>query len=118
MAKNISLLNTLSSQIQEAQHIPNRRYLKKITLGNIMNRSAPNEDKEKTLKAARGKNTGHIQRTKIRNNEAIRQWSNFFKVWTKRNNKARIPYPAKLSNKNEGKIETLFKHTKAKRAHH
>lgn len=75
--------------------------------------SSPNEDKEKTVKAARGKNTGHIQRTQdkadrrlVRNNEAIRQWSNFFKVQIERNNQARIPQPAKISFKIEGKIET------------
>lgn len=88
-------------------------------------------DKEKTLKAARGKNTCHIDKTHIRmtdgllvkNNEAIRQRSNIFRMWIKgtvkhkkqiiqrRNNcQPIILHPAKISFKNGD----IFKHTKAK----
>lgn len=50
----------------------------------------------------------------VRNNEAIRQGNNFFEVQIKRNNKARIPYPAKISIKNEGKIDSFLNKQKLK----
>lgn len=89
-------------------------------------------DKEKTLKAARGKNTGHVDKTHIlvrmtgrllvRNNEAIRQWRNIFRKWIhgtvkhekqmirqRKNSQSIILYPAKISTK----TGDIFKHTKA-----
>lgn len=63
---------------------------------------------------------GHGQKTQdeddtllVRNNEAVKPWSNFFRVQIKstkknRNFKPRFSYQAKIPIKNEGKIEIFL----------
>lgn len=59
-----SLMKTIKGEIQEAHRTPHISSIKKTTLRNIIIKQLKTNDKEKILKADKGKNTCYIQKSK------------------------------------------------------
>ena len=102
-------------QVQEAQTVPNRLYLKRPTLRHIINKMTRLKDKERTLKAAREKHVVTYKGAPIRLSsdfssetfQARRKWCEIFKVMKSKDLQSRLLYPAKLSFKIEEEIKSF-----------
>ena len=102
-------------QVQEAQTVPNRLYLKRPTLRHIINKMTRLKDKERTLKAAREKHVVTYKGAPIRLSsdfssetfQARRKWCEIFKVMKSKDLQSRLLYPARLSFKIKGEIRSF-----------
>ena len=105
---NIPNLKDTGFKIQEAQRAP-----KRPTPRHIIIKMAKVSDKERILKAARGKQNVTYKGTPIRISadfstetlQARREWKEIFKVLNGKNMQPRILYPARISFKIEGEIK-------------
>ena len=100
-------------EVQEAQRVPKELDPKRSTPRNIIIKLPKIKDKERILKAARGKETVTYKGVPIRlladlskeTLQARRAWKEVFKVIKGKYLHPRLPYPAKLSFGMEGQIK-------------
>ena len=108
MAKEIDL-----QKVQEAQRVPKKSDPRKHTLRHIIITLPKIKDKERTLKAAREKETVTYKGIPIRLSadfsketlQARRGWKEVFKVMKGKDLYPRLLYPAKLSFRVEGQTK-------------
>ena len=106
MAKDIDI------QVQEAQRVTNKLDPKRTIPRNIIIKMLKVEDKERILKAARGKQlptkefpirlSADFSKETL---QARRDWQEVFKVTKSKDLHPRLLYPAKLSFRMEGQIK-------------
>uniref|UniRef100_A0ABI7VTQ4 L1 transposable element RRM domain-containing protein n=1 Tax=Felis catus TaxID=9685 RepID=A0ABI7VTQ4_FELCA len=102
-------------EIQEAQRTPFRRNVNRSSARHIIVKLAKYKDKEKTLKAARGKRALTYKGRPIRlvtdlsfeTWQARKNWHEIFRVLDRKNMQPRILYPASLSFRIEGEIKVF-----------
>uniref|UniRef100_A0ABI7W6C3 L1 transposable element RRM domain-containing protein n=2 Tax=Felis catus TaxID=9685 RepID=A0ABI7W6C3_FELCA len=102
-------------EIQEAQRTPFRRNLNRFSARHIIVKLAKYKDKEKILKAARGKRALTYKGRPIRlvtdlsfeTWQARKNWHEIFRVLDRKNMQPRILYPASLSFRIEGEIKVF-----------
>ena len=100
-------------EVQEAQRVPKKWDPRKHTLRHIIITLQKIKDKERILKAARGKETVTYKGVPIRLSadfsketlQARRDWKEVFKVMKGKDLHPRLLYPAKLSFRMEGQIK-------------
>ena len=106
MAKEIDL------QVQEAQKVPNKLYPKRTTPRHII-KMPKVKDKERNLKAARGKQRVTYKGVPIRLSadfskeslQARKGWQEVFKVMKSRDIQPTLVYPEKLAFRMEGQLK-------------
>ena len=109
----LNLGKELEMQVQEAQRIPNKLDPKRTTPRHIMIKMPKVKDKERILKAARGKQRVTYKGFPIRLSAdfskqtlwARRDRQEVFKVMKHKDLQPRLLYPAKLSLRIEGRIK-------------
>ena len=102
-----------SQEVQEAQRVPKKLDTRKHTARHIIIRLAKIKDKERILKAARGKETVTYKGVPIRLSadfsketlQARRGWKEVFKIMRGKDLHPRLLYPAKLSFRKGGQIK-------------
>ena len=110
-----NLVKKMDIQVQEAQRVPKKLDPKRTTPRHIMIKVPKIKDKDRTLQAARRKETVTYEGVLIRLSavfsketlRARRGWKGVFKVMKSKDLHPRLLYPAKLSFIMEGKI-TFF----------
>ena len=109
-------------EVQEAQRMPKKLYPRKHTARHIIITLLKITVKERTLKAAREKETVTYKGVPIRllpdfskeTLQARRGWKEVFKVMKGKDLHARLLYPAKLSFRMEGQIKCFSDKIKLK----
>ena len=104
------------TQVQETQSVPNTINPKRNTSRHIVIKLTKIKHKEQTLKAAREKqqithNGIPIRITadlSIETLQARRKWQDILKVMKEKNLQPRLLYPARISFKYEGEIESFI----------
>ena len=107
------LAKEIDIKIQEAQRVPNKLDPRRNTPRHIIIKLLKIKDKERILKAARGKERVTNKRVPIRLSadfsreilQARRDWKEVFEVMKGKDLHPRLLYPAKLSFRTEGKIK-------------
>ena len=110
-------------EIQEVQRVPKKLYPRKHTPRHIIITLPKIKDKERTLKAERGKETVTYKGVPIRLSadfsketlQARRGWKEVFKVMKGKDLHPRLLYPAKLSLRMEGQIKCFPDKVKLKK---
>ena len=100
-------------EVQEAQRIPKKLDLKRNTPKHIIIKLPKFKDKERILKAARGKETVTYKGVPLRLSvdfsketlQARRDWEEVFQVMKGKDLHPRLLYPAKLSFRMDGQIK-------------
>ena len=100
-------------EVQEAQRVPKKFDSRRNTPRHIITTLAKIKDKERSLKAARGKETVTYKGVPIRQSadfskktfQARRGWKEVFEVMKDKDLHPRLLYPAKLSFRMEGQIK-------------
>ena len=114
MKENFSnLAKEMDIQFQEAQSVPNKLDPKRNTPTHIIIKMTKLTDKERILKAARGKERVTYKGMPIRlsadfsreTSQARRDWKEVFEVMKGKNLHPRILYPSKLSFRMEGQVK-------------
>ena len=108
MAKEIHF-----QEVEEAQRVPKKLDPKRNTPRHIISKLQKIKDKEKILKAAKGKETVTYKGVPIRLSgdfsketlQARRDWQEVFQVMKGKDLHPRLLYPAKLSLRMEGQIK-------------
>ena len=108
-----SLVKELDMQVQEAKRVPKTLDLRKNTPRHIIMTLPKMKDKERILKAARGKERLTHKGVPIRLSadfsketiQARRDWLEVFKVMKGKDLHPRLLYPAKLSFRMKGQIK-------------
>ena len=105
------------TQIQETQRVPSKRNPKRPTARHIIIKMAKFQDKERILKAARGKKKKEVTYKgatirlaadfSMETLQARREWQKIFQVMRNRGLQPRLLYPARLSIKIEGQIRSF-----------
>ena len=105
------------THIQETQRVPIKRNPKRPTAGHIIIKMAKFQDKERILKAARGKKKKEVTYKgatirlaadfSMETLQARREWQKIFQVMKTRGLQPRLLYPARLSIKIEGQIKSF-----------
>ena len=109
-------------EVQEAQRVPKKLDPKRNTARNIIITLPKVKDKERILKAARGKERVTYKGVPIRLSadfsketlQETRRWKEVFKVMKGKNLHPRLLYPAKLSFRMEGQIKCFPDRVKLK----
>ena len=109
------LMREKVTQIQETQGVPSKRNTKRPTARHIIIKMAKLKDKERILKAARGKQEVTYKGAPIRLAtdfsmemlQARRERQKIFQVMRTRGLQPRLLYPARLSIKMEGQISSF-----------
>ena len=112
MAKEIDF-----QEVQEAQRVPKKLDPRKHTPRHIIITLVKIKDKERILKAARGKQTVTYKGVPIRlsadfSKETLQErrgWKEVFQVMKGKDLHPRLLYPAKLSFRMEGQIKCFFR---------
>ena len=107
-----NLMREKVTQIQESQRVPIKRNPKRPTARHFIIKVAKFQDKERILKAARGRKEVTYKGTPIRlatdfsveTLQARREWQKILQVKRTRGLQPRLLYPARLSIKIEGQI--------------
>ena len=118
MAKEIDF-----QEVQEAQRVPRKLDLRKHTPRHIIITLHKMKDKERTLKAARGKERVTYKGVPIRLSadlsketlQARRGWKEVFQLMKGKDLRPRLLYPAKLSFRMEGQIKCFSDKVKLKK---
>ena len=113
-------------EVQEAQRVPEKLYPRKHTWSHIIITLPKIKDKEKILKAARGKEIVTYKGVSIRLSadfsketlQARRGWNEVFEVMKGKDLHPRLLYPAKLSFRIEGQIKYFSDKVKLRVHHH
>ena len=108
-----NLVKKMDIQVQEAQRVPKKLDPKRTTPRHIMIKVPKIQDKDRTLQAARRKETVTYEGVLIRLSavfsketlRARRGWKGVFKVMKSKDLHPRLLYPAKLSLRMEGQIK-------------
>ena len=103
----------IATEVQEAQRVPYSINPRRNTLRHIVIKLTKIKDKEKLLKATR--KNDNIQGTPIRLTadlsaetlQARRDWQDIFKVMKGKNLQTRLLYPARISFRFNGEIQTF-----------
>ena len=103
------------TQIQETQRVPSKRNPKRPTARHITIKMAKFQDKERILKAAGEKKEVTYKGAPIRLAsdfsmemlQATRQWQKIFQVMRTRGLQPRLLYPARISIKIKGQIQSF-----------
>ena len=109
-------------EVQEAQRVPKKLDTKRNTPRHIIITLAKMKDKERILKAARGKETVAYKEVPIglsadfskETLQARRGWKEVFEVMKSKDLQPRLFYPAKLSFRMEGQIKCFSDKVKLK----
>ena len=110
-----NLMREKVTQIQESQRVPRKGNPKRPTARHVIIKMAKFQDKERILKAARGKKEVIYKGALIRlaadfSKEMLqvrREWQKIFQVMRTRGLKSRLLYPARLLTKIEGQIKSF-----------
>lgn len=110
-----SLRKDTDIQIQEAQRTPSRHDPKRSSPRHIVITLSKVKDKERILKAARGKRQVTYKGTPVRLTadfsaetlQARREWNDVFRVLKGKNYQPRILYPARLTFRHEGEVRSF-----------
>ena len=110
-----NLVKELDIQVQETQSIPNKLDPKRNTQRHIIIKLPKIKDKERILKAARGRERVTYKGVPIRLStdfsketlQARRGWQEVFQVMKGKDLHPRLLYPAKLAFRMEGQIKCL-----------
>ena len=110
-----NVLGEKVTQIQESQRVPSKNNPKRPTARHIIIKMAKFQDKERILKAAREKQEVTYKGAPIRLTadfsmetlQARREWQKIFQVIRTRGRQPRLLYPARLSIKTEGQINSF-----------
>ena len=114
IAENFTKLGKeIVSQTMESHRTPNRRDPRRTTPRHIIIKMTKIKDKDRVLKAARGRNKVTYKGKPIRLSsdfsketlQARREWHGIFNAKKKKGLESRILYPARLSFKYEGGIK-------------
>ena len=105
----------IATQVQEVQRVPGRINLRRNMPRHIVIKLAKIKDKEKLLKAERGKRQITYKGTPIRLTadfsaetlQARREWHDIFKVMKGKNLQPRLLYPARISFRFDGGIKSF-----------
>ena len=105
----------IATQVQEAQRVPGRINPRRNMPRHILIKLAKLKDKEKLLKAARGKRQITYKGTPIRLTadfsaetlQAKREWHDTFKVMKGKNLQPRLLYPARIPFRFDGEIKSF-----------
>ena len=116
------LVKEIDMQVQEAQRVPNKMDTNRPTKRHTIIKMPKVKDKERILKAARGKETVTYKGVPIRLSadfsketlQARRGWQEVFKVMKGKDLHPRLLYPAKLSFRMEGQIKCFSEKAKLK----
>ena len=119
-------MKDIDTQVQEELRVPNKMDSKSPASRHIIIKMPKVKDKERILKAAREKQVVTYRRVPIRLSvdfsketlQARRDWQEIFKVMKSRNLQPRLLYPAKLSFRIEGQIQSFPDKKKTKGVHH
>ena len=119
-------MKKIDMQIQEAQRVPNKMDIKRPTPRHIIIKMPKVKDKERILKAARGKKLvtyrgGPIRLSADFSKETLRarrDWQEIFKIMKNRDLQPRLLHPAKISFRIEGQIKRFPDKKKTKGVHH
>ena len=109
----LNLAKEIDIQVREAQRVPNKLDPKRNTPRHIIIKLPKVKDKERILKAARGKETVNYKGVPIRlsadfSKETLkgkRDWQEVFKVMKRKDLQPRLLNPAKLSFRIEWQIK-------------
>ena len=115
MEKFPNLMRERVTQIQESQRIPIKRNPKRPTARHIIIKMAKFQDKERILKAVRGKQEVTYKGAPIRlatdfsmeTLQARREWQKIFQVMRTKGLQPGLLYPARLSIKIEGQMRSF-----------
>ena len=110
-----NLVKEIDMQVQEAQRIPNKIDLKRLTPRHIIIKMPKLKDKERLLKAAREKQRVTYKGVPIRllvdfskeTFQARRNWQEICKIMKSRDLQPRLLSPAKLSFRIKGQIKSF-----------
>ena len=105
----------IATQVQKAQRVPYRINPRRNTSRHIVIKLAKIKDKEKLLKAARGKRQITYKGTPIRLTadlstetlQARREWHDILKVMKGKNLQPRLLYPARITFRFDGEIKSF-----------
>ena len=105
----------IATQVQEAQRVPYRINPRRNTPRHTVIKLAKIKDKEKLLKAARGKRQITYKGTPIRLRadfsaetlQARREWHDILKVMKGKKLQPRLLYPARISFRFDGEIKSF-----------
>ena len=114
------------NQVQEAQKVPGRINPRRNISRHIVIKLTKIKDRDKILKAIRGKCQITYKKTPIRllavfsteTQQARREWHDIFKVMKGRKLQPRILYPTRLSLRFDGEIKSFTDKQKLKRIHY
>ena len=105
----------ITTQVQEVQRVPGRINPRRNMLRYIVIKLTKIKDKEKLLKATRGKRQTTYKETPIRLTadfsaetlQARRKWHGIFKVMKGKNLQPRLLYPARISFRFNGETKSF-----------
>ena len=116
-----NLVKEIDMPLQEAQRVPNKMNTKKPTLRHIIIKMPKVKDKERILKAAKGKLSVTYRRVPIMSADfskeilqARRDWQEIFQVMKSRDLQPILLYPAKLPFRIKGQIKRFLDKRKLK----
>ena len=118
-----NLVKEIDTQAREAQRVPNKLDPKRTTPRHIIIEMPKVKEKERILKAARGKQRVTYKGVPIRlsadfSRETRRDRQEVFKVMKSKDLQPRLLYPAKLLFTMEGQNRVLPRQGQAKGVHH
>ena len=104
----------IDMEVQEAQRVPNKMGINRLTPRHIIIKGPKIKDKERILKAAREKQLVTYRRVPLRLSadssketlQARRDWQKTFKVMKSRDLQPRLLFPAKISFRIDEQIKT------------
>ena len=110
-----NLVKKIDMHVPKAQRVPNKNDAKRPTPRHIVIKMPKVKDKERILKAARGKQRGIYKGVPISLSadfskdtlQARRDWQELFKVMESKDLQSRLLYPAKLSFRIKGQIKSF-----------
>ena len=105
----------IANQVQEAQRVPYRINSRRNTPRHILIKLTKTKTQRKNIKSSKGKQQVTYKGNPIRLTadlsaetlQARREWQDIFKVLKGKNLQAKLMYPAKISFKIDGEIESF-----------